>query len=213
MLSRYRHYKRGEFIVVGVDPSAGGGDYTAAQFISKTELDVPVTIHTSQTISAVTPQIHLELEKIYDDTGVKPTVAYERQNGGVFELERLARLNREGKYEIFTMPTYGNLNNPEARKIGWDTNSATRPKMLQDLKEAIDGKLLRLYHKKTVDELFSFIVSDTGKPEAEKNSNDDLVMSLAIAWQLYQMVDVPISKGGWQAYVQKIQIQDQDLGL
>ena len=60
--------------------------------------------------------------------------------------------------------------------------------MLQDLKEAIDGQLLKLYDKATVNELFTFIISKTGKPQAEQNTHDDLVMSLAIAWQLYQLV-------------------------
>jgi hypothetical protein len=37
-----------------------------------------------------------------------------------------------------------------------------------------------------VTELFSFIISQSGKPQAERNSHDDLVMSLAGAWQLFQ---------------------------
>lgn len=186
MLNRYRLYKPGEFIVVGVDASAGGSDNTAAQFLSQTNLEVPVVIHAPQSITAITPQIHTELEHIFDTTGVKPVVAYERQNGGVFELERLGTLNRNGKYKIYISKSYGKTNNEETEKIGWDTNSATRPKMLQDLKEAVDNKVLKLYHYPTVKELFTFIISKTGKPEAENNTHDDLVMSLAIAWQLYQ---------------------------
>lgn len=197
MLNTHREYQPGEFIVCGVDPSAGGGDYTAAQFLSKTHLDVPAVIHTSQTITAVTPQIHIELERIYDITNVQPVIAYERQNGGVFELERLGALNRNGKYKIFTMPTYGNTTNIKAKKIGWDTNTATRPKMLQDLKNAIDNKTIKIYDKTTIKEMFTFIIADNGKPQAEENSHDDLVMSLAIAWQLYQQeeqqVHVPAS--------------------
>lgn len=188
MLKHYRKYQHGEFVVVGVDTSAGGNDRTAAQFLSKTNLDVPAVIHTPQTITAVTPIIHTELERIYNETGLAPVIAYERQNGGLFELERLGRLNRMGKYSIFNMIGYGKSSNDATEKIGWDTNSATRPKMLQDLKEAIDGQLLKLYDKATVNELFTFIISKTGKPQAEQNTHDDLVMSLAIAWQLYQLV-------------------------
>ena len=43
-----------------------------------------------------------------------------------------------------------------------------------------------LYDKPTVSELFSFILNKNGKPEAERSSHDDLVMSLALAWQLYR---------------------------
>jgi len=188
---RYREYQRGEFIVVGVDTAMGGLDYCAAQFLSKTHIDVPVVYHQKVIATEMTPLIHHELEKIYKVTEIKPVVAYERQNGGLFELERLAALNRGGNYTLFTMPTYGNIDNPDASKLGWDTNTATRPKMLQDLKDAIDHKAINLYDKPTITELFSFIVSQTSsswKAQAEKGSHDDLVMSLAIAWQLYQMV-------------------------
>ena len=179
--------------MVGVDTSAGGGDYSAAQFLSKTHLDVPVVIHSLQTITAITPHIKTELDKVFDDTKVKPVVAYERQNGGVFELERLGRLNREGKYKIFEMPDFGKTGGkkPKKKKIGWDTNTATRPIMLQAEKEAIDGEVLTIYHKKTVNELFSFIISKTGKPQAEEHAFDDLVIALGIAWQLYQLCNPP----------------------
>lgn len=192
MLKQYRPLKPYEFLVCGVDTAAGGNDYCAAQFISKTYLDVPMVIHSNLPITAVTPTIHNELERVYNETQLQPVVAYERQNGGVFELERLATLNREGKYKIYTMPTYGSINNAEVSKIGWDTNTATRPKMLQDLKQVIDTKAIRLYDKQTVKELFTFIINKQGKPEAEDNSHDDLVMALAIAWQLYQTENQPL---------------------
>jgi len=198
MLRRYRKIEPGEFIVVGVDTAAGGLDYCAAQFLSKTKLDVPIVYHAKALATEMTPIVFSELEKICDITGVPPTVAYERNNGGVFELERLASLNRLNKFRIFNMVTYGAIDNPEKKKIGWDTNSATRPKMLSDLKEAIDKRLVKLYDKRTVDELFSFIVVETSsawKAQAEKGAHDDLVMALAIAWQLQQTEAKPADSG------------------
>ena len=189
MLRKYRALMEGEFIVIGADTAAGGGDRCAAQFISKSNIDVPYVYHSDKTATEMTNEIYPILNKIYDDTGVKPVIAYERNNGGVFELERLATLNREGKFRIFTMPNYGKVENSEAVRLGWDTNSATRPAMLQQLKEVIDKKVLRIYDKATIEELFSFVVMKTSsswKAQAESNSHDDLVMSLAIAFQLYQ---------------------------
>ena len=139
----------------------------------------------------MTPVLFAELERIYDITDVPPLIAYERNNGGVFEMERLAALNKMNKYTIFTMPTYGSVDNPEAKKLGWDMNTATRPKMLSELKEAIDKRLIKLYDGRTINEMFSFIVVQTStawKAQAEKGANDDLVMALAIAWQLQQSV-------------------------
>ena len=194
---RYRTYQKGEFYVVAADTSWGGTDYCAVQFLSKTHLDVPVVFHSKVLATEMTPQIHNELERIFDATGVKPVVAFERNNGGVAEIERLATLNRNGKYRIYTEKSnVGTTDQTESSvKLGWTTSSASRPTMLQMLKEAIDNKLITIYDKPTVTEMFSFIVSQTSsswKAQAEQGAHDDLIMSLAIAWQLYQTENPPV---------------------
>lgn len=188
---RYRQYKEGEFYVVGADTAWGGTDYCVAQFLCKTKLDVSVVYHSKVLASEMTPLIHLELEKIYDQTGVKPVVAFERNNGGVAEIERLASLNRMGKYRIYTeKDKVGTTEtSTDSIKLGWTTSSASRPTMLSMLKEAVDNRLFRIYDKPTITEMFSFIISQTSsswKAQAERGAHDDLIMALAIAWQLYQ---------------------------
>jgi hypothetical protein len=195
MFRRYRQYQKGEFIICAADTSSGGGDFSCAQFLSKTNLDVPVVYHSKMTATEMTPLIALELEKIYKETGVKPVVAYETNNGGVFELQRLSTLNRNGDYTMYTQKTLGTTEGLETtEKYGFSTNSATRPAMLQLLKEAIDNQLIVIYDKLTINEMFSFIIKPNGKPEAEQGAHDDLVMSLAIAWQMYQTENPPIVK-------------------
>lgn len=213
MLNQYRKLDRDEFIVVGVDTAAGGTDYCAAQFLSKTRLDVPIVYHQHTLASEMTPTLMTELEYIYDETGVMPVIAYENNNGGIFELERLASLNRKNKYKIFTMPTYGSITNPQSSKLGWNTNTATRPKMLADLKECIDGHLIKIYHKRTIEEMFSFIITQTSttwKAQAESGGHDDLVMSLAIAWQLYQSEQAP--QATWQTPISDISKKQWGIG-
>ena len=197
MFRRYRNYQKGEFYVVAADTSWGGTDYCAVQFLSKTHLDVPVVFHSKVLATEMTPQIHNELERIFDATGVKPVIAFERNNGGVAEIERLATLNRNGKYRIYTEKSnVGTTDQTESSvKLGWTTSSASRPTMLQMLKEAVDAKLITIYDKPTVTEMFSFIVSQTSsswKAQAEQGAHDDLIMSLAIAWQLYQTENPPV---------------------
>ncbi len=194
---RYRNYQKGEFILVGVDTSWGGTDYCAAQFLSKTSLDIPTVFHSKILATEMTPRIHNELEKIYDETNVKPVVAFERNNGGVAEIERLATLNRNGKYKIYTDKR--NMGTTELTedsvRLGWTTSSASRPTMLSMLKEAIDNQLIRIYDKPTINEMFAFIVSQTSsswKAQAEHGAHDDLIMSLAIAWQMYQTENPPV---------------------
>lgn len=197
MLRKYRDWKRGEFVVVGADTAAGGLDYCTAQFLSKTHLDVPLVYHSKVIATEMTPILHLELERIYDQTGVKPVIAPETNAGGTFEIERLAKLNRNGKYIMYQQKkNVGTTDSTEdSVKLGYTTTSATRPTMLSMLKEAIDNKLITLYDKPTVNEMFSFIISQTSsswKAQAENGAHDDLIMALAIAWQLYQSENAPI---------------------
>lgn len=191
MFRRYRTYKPGEFILCFADTAWGGLDYCAAQFLSKTIIDVPTVFHQKIIASEMTPQIHQELEKIYAETGVKPVVAFETNNGGTAELERLVRLNRNQNYRIYVQKTKAGTREGEqdTTKYGYTTNSATRPTMLTMLKEAVDNKLIKIYDKPTINEMFSFIINQTSsswKAQAENGAHDDLVMSLAGVWQMYQ---------------------------
>lgn len=198
-MRRYRNWKPDEFILCYADTSWGGADYSAAQFISKDTIDVPLVYHQQGLASDMTPVLHQELERIFDITKIQPVVSYERNNGGIAELERLRALNRNGKYRIYTQ--YSGVGttdeNLEDSRLGHDTNSATRPTMLGQLKDAIDNKLIIIYDKLTVAEMFSFIVkqsttSGAWKAQAEVGSHDDLIMSLAGVWQMYQTEQRPM---------------------
>jgi hypothetical protein len=199
MFRRYREYKQGEFFVVFADTAWGGTDYCATQFLSKTSLDVPVVYHSKVIATEMTPLIHTELEKIFDQTRVKPVVAFERNNGGVAEMERLAKLNRNGKYTIYVEKLKAGTTEgvEDSVRYGWTTTSASRPTMLSMLKEAVDNKLIRIYDRPTINEMFSFIVSQTSsswKAQAENGAHDDLIMSLAGAWQLVQSEHAPVNQ-------------------
>lgn len=194
---RYRKWQPGEFVLVYADTSWGGLDYSAAQFLSKDKIDVPLVYHSRGLASDMTPLIHEELEHIAGVTGVQPVISYERNNGGIAELERLKRLNRNGKYKIYTQ--YTNVGRDQTTqsdaKMGHDTNTATRPTMLSHLKDAIDNMLITIYDKLTIEEMFSFVVKQTTsgnwKAEAEVGAHDDLIMSLAGVWQMYQTEERP----------------------
>lgn len=191
MFRKYRKYEPGEFIICAVDCAAGGGDFTAGQFLSKTHLDVPTVYHKKVIVTEATPLIAAELELIYDQTGVKPIVSFERNFGGMFELDRLHTLNRLQKYRIYRQKRNvgAKYNMTDDPRFGLDTNVATRTPMLNMLKEAVDNRLIQIYDRPTINELFSFVEVRTTtmwRAQAEKNAHDDLVMALAQAMFLYQ---------------------------
>lgn len=192
MFRQFRKIEVGEFFLIAGDCSQGGADFNACQFLSKTKIDVPLVYHTQGVAAQMTRDIFPIAEKIYDITGVKPVIAFETANGGASEMDTLNILNKQGKYDIFTMPAIGKTDSPESKTMGYVTSGGTRPVLVGDLKDALDAKVIRVYDKPTVSEFFSFIKNKVGKPEAEVGMHDDLVMSLAIAWQMYQIC-VPAS--------------------
>lgn len=193
MFRQFRPIEKGEFLLVAGDCSQGGKDYNACQFLSKTRLDVPLIYHAQGVAAQMTREIFPILEKIFDLTGVKPTVGFETANGGASEMDTLNVLNRLGKYELFKMPSIGRSESPESKILGYVTSGGTRPILVSDLKDAIKGRTITIYDKPTIKELLSFIINKQGKPEAEAGAHDDLVMSLAIAWQMYQLCVTPLS--------------------
>lgn len=193
MFRLYRKIEHGEFFVIGGDCSQGGADSNVSAFLSVNKLDFPL-VYKSQGVAAnMTEDVHPILEWIYDNTGIKSVVAFERQNGGSSEMERLKKLNRNNKYDVFIMPKIGTTNEDsenETNLLGWNTSSATRPILVGDWKDAVDNKLVRIYDEDFVSQHKTFIVNKQGKPEASGSNHDDCVIAPAIAWQLYQRVPI-----------------------
>lgn len=196
MFRQYRPFDKGEFILCFVDTAGEGQDYNAGHFLSKTRLDVPMVLHYEGSITDVTPVLKDTLELIKKQTGINPVVAYETNNGGGYELERLSRLNKLQDYSMYYQyktDETGRLVRTE--KLGWSTNAATRGPMLIALQDMIKGNLVNIYDKLTVDEMFSFVKHKTPlgwRAEAEMGSHDDLIMALAGVWQMYQTENPPV---------------------
>lgn len=200
-IRQFRKIEKGELFYVAGDCSQGGGDSNFLQFLSRSKVDVPLVYQHNGVASQMTPEAFELLEKIHDITGLVPVVAFERNNGGASEMDRLSVLNINQKFKIWTMPIIGqNLERQESSKLGWDTTSQSRPIMLGDLKNAIDERALTIYDKITLDQLYSFVISKTGKPEADYKAYDDAVMALAIAWQMFQRIKPEVARTDYSQY-------------
>ena len=180
MFRLYRKLEKGEFLVYGGDTAQGGIDANYGQFISKTKGDIPLVFKKQGVAASATPILRNAFNWVYEQTGVKPSVALERQNGGASEMHRLEDTN-DGFYTIY----YGYDEDGDRKdKPGWDTNEKTRSQMLGDWLKAFNNDLILIYDQDTIEQHQSFIVSKRGKPQADANAHDDAVMSCAIAYQL-----------------------------
>jgi len=183
----YRKIEVGETFLVAGDCSQGGKDSNVCAFLSKTKLDYPIVYKKRGVAADMTVDIFPVLEWLFDTTGIAPIVAFERNNGGGSEMERLRVLNRNNKYRIYLMKKSGQTTGEEETKdMGYNTNTATRPVLVGDWKQTFDAKLVKIYDEDVIDQHMAFVVNNMGKPEAAKNRHDDAVIAPAIGWQMYQ---------------------------
>lgn len=116
-------------------------------------------------------------------------IAVERNNHGHATLAILKGIY----FNIYKERVTGRDGEAETDKLGWHSNSATKPRMLLDLRKALlekaiavpDGPLLSELHSFPADEATNFTKDDDGK-------HWDRVISLAI---VYQMRSIAASMG------------------
>lgn len=195
MIKLYREPQPGELIVIGADP-AEGGDYCAAQVISKKQADQVMTFHARIDSAQFGHELNKIGKYIHMKTGEYPMIAVERNVG----MATINVLQTHNYPKLFRMKTIGDIDQHEITdRIGWSTNTATRPKMLDELSLALKQQAIGIFDMETIKELMSFIRNErTGKAEAAVGSHDDLVMALAIAWQVYGTA-ITFNKEGFAA--------------
>jgi hypothetical protein len=114
-----------------------------------------------------------EFCRIISEVGCRYNQAYvtvERNTIGNHVLDLL--INR---YE------YEGVISDENNEPGIQVTLKNRELYLSLMEEFIRLRKFKLNSQRTLNELNTFIINDNGKPEADENCNDDLVMSLAIA--------------------------------
>lgn len=71
---------------------------------------------------------------------------------------------------------------------GFTMSSTSRPLVVNKLEEFIRNKQIFSYSSRFANELDTFVWKQSGKPEAQKNYNDDLIMSMAILCWIKEQV-------------------------
>jgi hypothetical protein len=192
MFRLYRPIQPGEFFVCFGDTAQGGIDKNYVQFMSQTQLDIPLVLAMHGTAAEATPFLIQALRYIRQKTGIPPTVALERQNGGASAMHDLMMANSSDEYTIYIAKTEGGvMGEDQTKKLGWDTNAISRPQMLGQWLTAFNSRQVKIYDRETIEQHSTFIVNKNGKPEAAPNTHDDAVMSCAGVWQMYQTEQPP----------------------
>lgn len=184
-LKIFKHPKVGVQYIVAGDTSEGTskGDFSAGHVIEKEsgKQVAQIRLHCEPDIFGK----KLARLGYYYNTAI---LGVERNNHGHSVLNTLS--NYECYPNLYYHSEYDSSTDKESKKLGFPTDKKTRPIMISDLQEAIRSKWLPVYGLETIGELFTFIINEKGKAEAQEGCHDDLVMSLAIALQIRKFMPV-----------------------
>jgi hypothetical protein len=180
----YRELDPKETYVIGADVGMGirGGDPSCAQVLDSQLRQVAVwrgTVHPDyfgKVLATLGYHYHSAL------------IAPERNNHGLVTCITL----RDLQYPyLYTDVAEGTLDsNKDTINLGFFTSERTKPLIIDKLRSLDRERECEIYDTTTLNEMLSYIVTESGKMEAEQGAHDDTVVALAIA--LY------IHEGKWQ---------------
>lgn len=117
-------------------------------------------------------------------------IIVESNNHGILTC---TRLGKDLAYpNFFTETVYDKLSDKETIKLGFTTSVKSKPLVIDKLRAALREGKARVYDRTTLEEMRAYIVTETGKMEAEKGGHDDTVMALALANHINEGEFVPI---------------------
>jgi len=156
--------------VMGVDVSLGRNrDYSAFHIINRYNGEQVAEFYSNRTPINEFAEIIAREASLYN---IAHVIA-ERNTIGYNLLDTLFRLLE-----------YENLWMEEGKDLGIQTTAKNRDIMLTKLEEFVRTNRLKINSNRTIDELFTFVITDSGRVEAERYHHDDLVMSLAFSVHL-----------------------------
>ena len=182
----YAEPKQYGLSAIAVDTSTGSSsDYTSGDIIDLSSGAICAHLHAKIESPLAAVQLHF-LGRWYNDA----RIAVERQGG---YGEALIVFLRDG---IKGLPPYPQLyrhkreadqKRSKSSSFGFPMNAATRPQVIDGLKNALRDRLFPYMPSGHMGELGTFVYADTSpSPRAQDGCNDDRVMSLAIATDLYR---------------------------
>ena len=110
-------------------------------------------------------------------------IAVERNNHGHSTLNTLRNVCQYPLLYYHTAYDSGH-GHPRSVQLGWPTNSATKPILVDDLSEAINTRSLLVRSQLLVNEAMTFVLDDNGNAGAQPGKFDDRIMAAGIAWQV-----------------------------
>ena len=119
-----------------------------------------------------------------------------------YPIKELQRLGYMNQYVREAQDTYTGRTE---KRFGFKTTSLTRPTIISRLIEIVREECHKLNDKDTLEELLTIVRNEKGRIEAPQGGHDDMMMGLAIAYEVMNQVIFTykylIKMGGWILHI------------
>lgn len=180
---------------IGADVAEGleKGDYSAA-YVGNDEFDIVARWH-----GHIDPDLFgtelIKLGKWYNYA----YIGVENNNHG---HSVLSTIKKAEYWNLYHMKSFDKINDDVTAKVGWNTNQRTKPLMIDKLAEFVREHYLGIPDNTLIGEMFTYVIEDNGKTNAQTGTHDDCVMATAILLQL-------LLEGRGESYVPEIPIDQR----
>jgi hypothetical protein len=118
-------------------------------------------------------------------------IAPERNGHGLLVCVRLWK--DLGYPNVFMDLKEGQMADVDTLNLGFQTNISSKPLIVDKLRGEVREKQIEIYDETTLREMLAFIVTESGKMQADDGNYDDCVMALAIANHIHEGKLTPIN--------------------
>lgn len=195
-VSIWKDVEPGQHYAVGADVAEGlvHGDYSCA-YVGNDEFDIVAEWH-----GHIDPDLFgqelVKLARYYNDA----YLGVENNNHG---LTTLNTIKKEEYWNLFFTKSYDKVADTMTQKLGWTTSIRTKPLMIDKLAQFVREHYLGIYSDALIGEMFTYVIEDNGKTNAQPGCNDDRVMACAILLQMllegkgdFYVPEIPIDQRG-----------------
>ncbi|MEQ9087107.1 MAG: hypothetical protein RIE23_07935 [Pontimonas sp.] len=187
----WEHPQEGADYIVACDIAGGtGGDNSVAYVMNRKSMQLAALLVTNNLLPKHFGKLAITIATQYNDA----FFVHENNSFG----ESVADALREERYTRCYKRKLPNGN----RAIGWITNSATRPRLIETLKETIQDQTLTRLDADLFRELTLLEVLPTGRIQAKgkgKDGKDDRVFALALALTIRAEAKPKLTSTGYQS--------------
>ena len=173
-LEIYKSYEAGKRYAIGADTAEGvGGDYSVATVFEVETMEQVAQVRSNKWRPRVfAHKIHDLCKRYHKISREWPLLGVELNNHGHAVL-----------LELEEHIGYLNLYKYKDDKVGWRTDSITRPLMIDAFIDGVENGTAQINSRQTLNECLT-LIDNKGKIEAESGENDDSIIASSLAIQM-----------------------------